>query len=295
MSSTASVCREAFECSIRASSCRSKVVLDPRADRIKQDRFFDNLPREHLLGETRHEYGVEAETSRYVDRADENLSVSLHRRRHCGLEEQTSKDDEDFAQLNRTHRSNGGQLREDHEHAVGPLERPGRQPPERLKPLAPARLRRQVVEFVYEWEDVAGEGGEIVQRSFECLSLCLVLFAELREVATQFVREAIDRRRQRSRRRSPRPPRAGVPNAAVPLVARHGRIHQVRRCVRCCGCGDARVLRCKRRDRLGVRRDPRSSRDLASGAHHRPRRPAPDRARDLGELPRREPFGGAFE
>ena len=201
--------------------------------------------------------------------------------------------------LDRTDRSNGSQLREDHEHAVGPLERPGRQPPEPVKPLAPARLRRQAVELVYEWEDVAGEGGEIVQRSFKCRSLRLVLPAKLREVAAQFVREAID----------PAPPaiaaadHRGLHEQAFPTPRRpqlsvsDGCIRGWRRRVRCCGCGDvACALKCKRRDKLGVRRDPKIVPRLGLGGHTIGRGVRHLTEREiLGELPRREPFGGAFE
>jgi hypothetical protein len=129
---------------------------------------------------------------RGIDRADENPSVPLHGRRHCGLQEQTSKDNENLVQLDRTDRGHGRELREDCEHAIGLLEGPRRNRPEPIEPLAPACLGGQTVELVNERKGVGGEGGQIVQRPCERRCLRLVLPANLCELAAQLVRETVD-------------------------------------------------------------------------------------------------------
>ena len=182
--------RKAF--TLKARLVRCKVALDLCADRIEQDRLFDDLPREHLLDETRHEHRVEAEASRGADRANENPSVALHGRRDCGLKEQTSKDDEDLVQLDRTDGRHGRQLRADRGHTIRVLEGPRRKRPEPIEPLAPARLGRQAIELVDERERVRCKGGKIVQCSRERSCLRLVFPADLRELAAQLVREPVD-------------------------------------------------------------------------------------------------------
>jgi hypothetical protein len=64
---------------------RGEVAFDLRAQGIEQDRLFDDLAREHLLREARHEDHVEAQSSRSFDRPhDGQIKTGSTRARYVG-------------------------------------------------------------------------------------------------------------------------------------------------------------------------------------------------------------------
>ena len=84
------------------------------------------------------------------------------------------------------------QLGQHREHPIGLLERSGRERAESVEPLAPVGRGGQTVELIDEREGVAGEGGEVVERSRQRRRLRLVFLAKLGEPEPQLVGESVD-------------------------------------------------------------------------------------------------------
>ena len=139
-------------------------AADLFAYRVEQDRLLDDLAREHLLGESRHEYGVEAHAPRGVDWGDEDFSVALRSGRDGSLQEQRLEHHQDFIQRHWTYGAHRRQLRQHRQHSLGVFERSSGEPAQLVKPFAPVRRLGQAVEQIDERDRVGCEGGEVLER-----------------------------------------------------------------------------------------------------------------------------------
>ena len=165
---------------VEPAGIRGESAADLLARCVEQDRLLNDLAREHLLREARHQHRVEAQPPRRRNWPDEDLAIAL-RRRHGGLQHEAFENDQNFAQGHRTDGSHRGQFGQNGEYPVGLSEGTCGERAEPVEPLAPIGVAWQTVEIVNERKGEAGESREIIKRSRQRRRPRLILSGQLCE------------------------------------------------------------------------------------------------------------------